>query len=224
MSDNTWSEVARLRQGLYRFFAATLLPPDTERLAGVVAGAQWIDAAGIEAFAFAGPWHRLTATLGKPLPLHQLENDYVRLFVANVEGTLCPPAESSYGASTNDVPAVLANLELAYRVGGMVSSASTSLPSDHIVTELEFMSVLCEQESRAWTESSPDDAISILDDEWSFLHRHLGQWVPELAKRLSVSSTVDFYAALAGALAAFVHHDHELTRQLRRGQREEATR
>lgn len=78
---------------------------------------------------------------------------------------------------------------------------------DHLVTELEFMALLCQREADA--EAAGKDAGSYQRASRDFLQRHLLVWVPEFARRLADGETV--YGEIAQTLARFCReHADEL--------------
>ncbi|MFQ5947271.1 MAG: molecular chaperone [Acidimicrobiia bacterium] len=209
---NGWAHVARLRQGLYRFFAAGLLPPDPERLVKLAAAAKLLDEAGIDAFAFAGPWKALVLSVSRLPAAEALQVEYLRLFVVGVDGALCPPVESYYVASPRGGgPAIVTGeLEREYRRLGLVSTPARSTASDHVATELELMASLCGRESRAWAKGRVAEVAGILEKEHGFLRRHLGRWFPTFARGVSEKAPPGFYRTLVETAGAFLHHDQEL--------------
>ena len=239
MSDGPggWGLVAELRQGLYRFFAGSLLAPDEERLASVVAAAELLAGMGVDDFAFAGAWHRLEDALAELPAADRLATEYVRLFVAGGDGPLCPPTESHHlppggagaGAGAGGGGAAgggcggpgggpgetHASLRRDYAGMGLAVAEGTPYGPDHVATELEAMATLCHEEAHAWEEGSEVGAVSALRRQWTFLDGHLAAWLPRLAAEVDAAAT-GFYPALLAAADAFVRHDHELVTTLAR--------
>jgi DMSO reductase family type II enzyme chaperone len=78
---------------------------------------------------------------------------------------------------------------------------------DHLVTELEFMALLCQREADA--EAVGKDANSYRRASRDFLQRHPLAWVPEFAQRLAGGETA--YGEIAQTLAKFCReHADEL--------------
>ena len=211
------SEVARLRQGLYRFFGAALLAPRVERIEALRASATYLESMNLEDYAFYRDWARLVVVIGETENADQLAPEYVRLFAAGTSTAYCPPIESYYRAQGNGsaTAQVVADLEREYRRLGLAAIAATE-PPDHAATELEVMSALCAREAAAWETDRANEADACLSLEAQFLSGHLGRWFPLVRRRIRDSDAGSFYRSLVDAIHAFVVHDGDLIRSLRR--------
>ena len=143
------AEIARLRQGLYRFFGGALLAPRETWLESLTAAAGYLDGLGIEAYAFYPSWRALVDRIMDLEELSVLEAEYVRLFASGTDDALCPPTESYYRARAEGggMARVMAELGHEYRALGIAVAGEGP---DHAVTELEVMSSLCASEAHAW--------------------------------------------------------------------------
>lgn len=84
---------------------------------------------------------------------------------------------------------------------------------DHLVTELEFLAWLCQQEHAA--EGKGDDASPFRLAARDFLDRHLAAWLPEFQRRLEQTDTA--YSEYGAALADLVlQHRNRLDEQVNR--------
>ena len=222
MGEGEGTRLARLRQGLYRFFAASLLYPDAERLALLIEASRLLDAEDLHAFAFYGPWRRLRGALEDLLDRAEvgLEEEYVRLLLVSGDGALCPPHEAFYLAPPGPaIGLVLAELEQEYaRIGVSPSGELRSFP-DHAAVELEAMAFLCDGEARARENKGPGEVDGALADQRAFLGQHLGRWFPIFTGRVMKLSAGSFYAAVVGAADAYVRHDLDLLSLLAKGVR-----
>ena len=223
MSDasGSWAEVAALRQGLYRFFAGALLPPDLERLDVLMLAAELLTDLGVDDFTFAGPWHELEERLDAVSSVEQVEAEYVRLFVAGAEGPLSPPTESHYAATEGACGGgtVTAAIRTDYAAIGLELGPDVCLQADHVAVELDAMASLCHKEAHDWEEGTRPATVATLRREWTFLDRHLARWLPDLATRVRATEPGGFYSAVVDAADAFVRHDHELVGLLAAGDR-----
>lgn len=219
-----WSGVARLRQGLYRFFGAGLTGPDEDRVRALVAAAEILDASGIEHFAFATPWARLLSVIGDLPPVGDLEAEYVRLFVVGPGPTPCPPYESHYlGKPRHGDPAVIVgSLERKFRSLGLTLVPGNARTHDHAATELEVLSELCRDEHAAWCDGALADVARLQEAELDILEEHLGRWFGVFARHVSEQTRQPFYACLTETADAFLYHDRELLRVVVRAGRVEA--
>ncbi len=208
------ADLARLRGAAYRFLGAWFLYPDDGRLAQLVEVARLLEAE--EAFAhfpFFGSWQRALRLLtgaGRP-PTATLEDQYVRLFVVNPEGTVCPPYESFYlDPDPQAAGWVRAQLKQEYATAGLaLAPAFHGLP-DHVSVELEFMAFLCSQETDAWDRQDPREGMEFLKRQRTFLERHLGRWFPDFAREVQRADPSGLYGSFAAAAAALIHHDLDL--------------
>ncbi|MBA3876950.1 MAG: hypothetical protein C0498_08440 [Anaerolinea sp.] len=206
--------LARLRQGLYRFIAAGLLPPDQERIVALASAIAVLETSVIHGFAFATWWHPLAAVLDEPPSIDVLEADYVRLFEAGVREPPCPLVESAYLPLPRGPGAFLVDLDREYRRLGLAANPLISLPVDHAVLQLEGMAALCAREAEATDRGDDAEAKRVLGDEERFLKRHLARWFPVMAHRGAVAAGDGYYGTLLTGARAFVHHDRELVTTL----------
>ncbi|MDH3731654.1 MAG: molecular chaperone TorD family protein, partial [Acidimicrobiia bacterium] len=171
--------IARLRQGLYRFFGGALIAPDEERLASLTAAANLLDAMGLEAYAFHSQWRSLSDIMRQLPDERALKAEYVRLFASGVDDSFCPPIESYYRAEAKGggTAALVSSLERQYLALGFTPIDGSEAP-DHVATELEVMSALCDREAVAWTLGNAPRAVSTLADQDRFLRYHLASWFP----------------------------------------------
>ena len=211
------ADIARMRQGLYRFFSGALGPPRRVRLEELVAAADYLEAMDLVDYAFYREWLSLMAVLESNVNVFDLASEHVRLFASGTKGVLCPPIESYYRSHgrREAVADIVAAVERDYRHLGLTTGDSSD-PPDHLITQLEIMSTLCARESAAWDMQLEIEADALLDAETKFLHRHLAAWLPELRTRVHAAGPNDFYAALIDASHAFVVHDKDLIAGLKR--------
>ncbi|MEE8330607.1 MAG: molecular chaperone TorD family protein, partial [Acidimicrobiia bacterium] len=203
--------IARLRQGLYRFFGGALLAPDDARLESLAAAAKLLDGMGMEAYAFHTQWRVLVTAIHEFPASRTLAAEYVRLFASGVDFSLCPPIESYYRteAKGGGMGALVAALEREYHGLGLRPIAGSE-PPDHAATELEVMSALCDGEAIAWTFGNAPNAIAALAGQDRFLRDHLSVWFPAFRQRVLDAEPLDFYRALIEAAHAFLVHDADL--------------
>jgi TorA maturation chaperone TorD len=206
------SRLAPLRHAAYRLFAALFLYPDDDRLAGVLetSGVLRRYDASTARLAFFPPWQRLLITM-EHLSLDgaaKVREEHMRLFLVN---PVVPPYESLYTPAQADGGGIVAaRLTREYADSGLALAPSLAEPPDAVAVELEFMAFLTEQEARAWSHGSLDEAVQVLAHEQRFLVQHLDRWFPALARRVRTAAPEGFYATVAEATDAFVRHDRDL--------------
>jgi TorA maturation chaperone TorD len=211
------ADLARLREGAYRFLGGVLLYPDAEWIATFprVAEALLEESRPFARFPFWEQWKRLLGSLRGLDEADQgsVEDMYVSNFVVNSEGMVCLPYESAY-LPREAAGWVLAELERDYVKAGFSVAPSPAGSPDHASAELEFMSLLCREEGKAWKRRSLGDGVSHLDREASFLDRHLSKWFPEFARRTAGRDGGGLYVVATDAAWAFIAHDLELVTAL----------
>lgn len=216
--------LARLRQGLYRFVAAALLPPDQERIAALTSAIAIIETSAIDRFAFATWWRPLGVVLDGTPSIDGLEADYARLFEAGVSEPPCPLVESAYLPLRRGPGTLLVDLDREYRRLGLAANPTVTLAADHAVIQLEAMAALCAREGEAIERDDLAEARRVLGEEERFLERHLARWFPPMARRGAIEAGGGFYGTLLTAARAFVHHDRHLVAALAGPHRLEAVR
>ena len=206
------AELARLRQGAYRFLGALFLYPDGERVTDLTAAAECLEAEwdALETWATWGAWQRLFLTLQglAECGAAKLEGEYVRLFLVNPE---TPLYESFYIDPKRQATGWIgAQLMHEYSERGLTLSPSRGEPPDHVAVELEFMAFLCSLEARAREEEALEEASGILRRQLEFLDRHLGRWVPAFSHQVTAASRLDLYAVGVETAQAFIQDDRDL--------------
>ncbi len=130
--------------------------------------------------------------------LEPLMAERLRLF----EKGRCPPYESSYRDETDPLKDVLmADVAGFYRAFGLIPRGE--LP-DHLVSELEFMGVLCLQEARATLAGEEEAAAVVRDALRKFMTDHLGRWVGRFRDAIQKEARVSLYPLLADVLVELV--------------------
>ena len=216
MTEST--DIARTRQGLYRFLGGALLPPAARTFAMLEGAVGVLNQRDIDMFAFSPDWRRLGRHFPVDIAEAGLDVDYVRLFASGMSGALSPPTESYYRvpAKGGGIAEFVADLQHEYRAMGIASVGLDEAP-DHIATELEVMAYLCDQEANAWASDQPILAGDVLELESRFLHRHLVVWVPLLRTRVHKARPSSFYRDLVDAVHSFVVHDRDYVQLIRGG-------
>ncbi len=144
----------------------------------------------------------------------ELVSDYVALFLAGSEQSICP-SESSYLDNVVYGPATLRVMEI-YAAKGFIKDESFREPDDHVALEFLFRCISGTdlaskmQGSNTTTSAWIDDAAACRD----FVADHLLQWIPEMTARVEATSKSAFYRALAAAARALVAADARLLAHL----------
>jgi TorA maturation chaperone TorD len=192
------------------------LPPDAVRLDILAEAVTVLEELGVGGYAFAS-WLDLWSDELKVVDRDSLPGEHVRLFESGMDLALCPLVESHYtGSALAGGPARLAaEIERVLADLGLELLGGQRTP-DHLTVELEAMAVMCGQEAAAWEEGSTAEAFGLLASQEALLAGHLAIWVTPLAEAVEGADRTGFYGSLARAMAAFVEHDLDLVRELRR--------
>ncbi len=202
-------EATRLRQALYRFFGALLLPPTAERLA-------WLRQAAGELLKLEGLWGEqpyasaLRPLLGRVAGLEggmagELERAFNRLFEVN---PLAPPYESVHlDRDGEGRGALAAEVQVAYARSGLQTNPAVNELPDHVAVELEFLSYLCGCEADALEGRDLTAAAHGRREQRVFMDEHLARWFPAFARAVVERAEGGFYPAVVGAAFAFLKQE-----------------
>ena len=105
-------------------------------------------------------------------------------------------------------------LDRDYAAAGFSISSSLIEVPDHVAVELEFMSLLCDQEASAWERKRPNNAVDALKRQVAFLEGHLNRWFPALARAVTRRRSSEIYAAVTRAVQSLVARDNDLLKAL----------
>jgi len=203
-------DIARTRQGLYRFFGGFLLPPRQDHFDLLAGAAEVLGDRDIDTFAFSPTWRRFVRHLPLEVEAARIEVDYVRLFASGMSGALAPPTESYYRvpAKGGGIAEYVAELQHEYSSMNIAIAGLEEAP-DHISTELEVMAHLCGSEADAWSEEDLGAVSDALNLQSRFLHQHLTVWVPAFHQRVIAANPPSFYGDLIDAVLGLVIHDKD---------------
>jgi TorA maturation chaperone TorD len=85
----------------------------------------------------------------------------------------------------------------------------SSEPPDHISFELDFMRLLCHQESEAWAKDNQDEVLRLRLAEREFLSQHLILWLPGLCDQIRKHDRLGLFRALADLTEGWVNFDYQ---------------
>lgn len=212
--EHTVSTVDAAREDVYRFLAAAVSDPRSQRWTPVA------DESVRHRVATAADVLRSEMThvdLGYgERPLDELvvsvtdieasRDDWIRRYDGTfglVPSREFPPYETEYLA--NAEPSFraqqLADVAGYYRAFGLRPSRDTAERPDHVALELEFMAALIHLRRQALT----DEQFAVTHDaESSFFRDHLAWWLPAFARLLGQKSPNGPYATVARLLGAFL--------------------
>lgn len=150
-----------------------------------------------EARARAEQYHQARSALIEG-DLRQIRGYYERLFAT---GERAPINEAAY--IRRDKGALLGDIAGFYTAFGMAVSPGIGERPDHLVCELEFLSLVFVMMANAQTEPPPDQpdaAETCWQAVHSFADDHLGEWLPSFAARTAFDGEDGPYALAAEQL------------------------
>ena len=145
-------------------------------------------------------------------PLIDLAVDYVRTFIGHGTNSYgaAHPFESVY-TSEKRLKMQEARDEIVevYRESGFAVDASWEDPEDHIALELEYMQMMARRARQALEAGEDERALELLDEQRTFLLRHLLSWTPFLANDMERIAQTDLYQGLALLTRGLLAQDRE---------------
>lgn len=142
-----------------------------------------------------------------PVTAAELRPHHLRLFPP-IASQDAPGYETAYrGDDLFRQVDLLADIAGFYRAHGFEAGGAEHERPDHIVVELEFMSLVCRKEAHALLHLGPDQVEVCAATRRAFLRDHLGCWAPAFAARVEAVSTHPWYTAVGSLVAAVVTSD-----------------
>ena len=142
--------------------------------------------------------------------LLDLARDYARVFIGHGNNAYAAayPFESVY-TSEKRLLMQEARDEIVgiYRRGGLELDPGWSDPEDHVALELEYMQIMARRTREALESHDDGRALELLDDQRTFLLRHLVSWTPFLVKDMQRLAQTDLYQGLALLTKGFLAED-----------------
>jgi TorA maturation chaperone TorD len=214
-----FSDICSLRRSFYLFFSAVFAKEATE---GVLADVDRILSLLKQVPELSDPIsnpdmdtgmrslvHFQKNTMAQDALLEKLARHYARLFLGVGGKNTVFLCESSYRGDTNSLfQSPYFSVKERYASIHLQKDDAYKEPDDHLALELAFMVKLCDN-SLAATPGS-QNFLDLLKTQKSFIHEHLGCWVPELTLKLKTIEPESFYTACALLLNGFLRIDAEL--------------
>lgn len=213
---DTFEQLTRFRQSMYRVFAAAFLPPGPERFANLITDCMPLESAELGYLATYQKWHTWRKVLLHIDDAVESDVEYLRVFSAGMSGAVKPPLGHSYNIDPvrGDVGETLLDLARLYDEIRLEPTGAMSDALDHVSMELEIMSVLCAREAVVRTEGDDRRLGATLSSQVAFLDRHLSTWLPQFVNQITRMDSIPFYTALGPAVASFVHYDRGIAQFL----------
>lgn len=212
---STVARLAEMRELAYGFLSGIFLRPDDDHVRALVAAVPELQRRSrpFSDLASAPSWGALLDAVGgiTDESRETMAAEYASLLVMGAAEGWCSPCESANSKQADaEAGSIRSRLQLTYSLVGL-SPVATEEPSDHLAVELEFMSVLCSEEARAWQTEHPDEAGTWLRRQSAFLDAHLLRWLPRFDGRLCRVAPASLYSKLVREILTYASHDRELS-------------
>jgi len=197
---NTRSASASERSQIYSLLATALAYPTDTGIDGIAAAV----AGGASGYPSA--LRPLLEELAAAIPddVAPLGRSHQRLF-PQVESRETPGYETAYrGSEIFNQAAIMADIAGFYRAFGLEVGGSTRERPDHVTVELEYLAFLGFKEALSAESGEIGQADVCADAERTFLADHLGDWGPELGRRLESHSDHKFFDVVGKLLDRWI--------------------
>jgi TorA maturation chaperone TorD len=193
---------ALARAAIYRLLGGAFAHPTAERLGDLARAACETAEAAPTPDAVRDQLAALAAAAGAS-DAASVAGEYVFLFERQVR---CPPHEGAWGDRPQlaGKAATLADIAGFYSAFGLVPEGSQPDTEDHLVAELEYMSILALKEAWALARGERDAVEVTRHAAAAFLAEHLGRWAPTFAAELTAASPLPYYTAAAALLTRWL--------------------
>ena len=94
-----------------------------------------------------------------------------------------------------------------YHQAGFRLQAEQHFPDDHISAMMDYMARMSQCVYEAYADGRDENAAKMLRTQSDFLRKHVLTWVDAFADEVIRKDIRAYYAAFAGAMAAFAHVD-----------------
>lgn len=144
---------------------------------------------------------------GEALAL-RLKSDYSRLFDIPGESYVHTWESPYVGTEGTLFQASTLNVREYYHEAGFRLQAERHFPDDHIAAMMDYLRCMSEKAYNEYADGLDGNAAETLTVQTRFLRQHVLTWADVFASRVSEHDGCGYYAALAGALAAFAQVDY----------------
>ena len=94
-----------------------------------------------------------------------------------------------------------------YHQAGFKLQAEKHFPDDHIAAMMDYLVRMCQRAYDAFADGDDAAVEETLHTQDDFMRKHVLTWVDAFADKVIQNDTRAYYAAFAGAMAAFAHVD-----------------
>ena len=158
---------------------------------------------------------KIREELSDPEWLEKVRDEYTRLFIGP-DKLVAPPWESVYLSEDATLfQAVTLEVRETYRAFGLLPEAYPHVADDSLALELAFMSKLAERTLEDFHNGDQEGMARLLENQESFLKKHLLRWVPKFLDRMKKANPQLLYPQLSLVTDAFIKRDCDTLMELR---------
>lgn len=137
-----------------------------------------------------------------------LQSDYARLFDIPGESYVRTWESPYVGTEGTLFQASTLNVRGYYHEAGYKLQAEKHFPDDHIAAMMDYLRCMGERAYNEYADGDDAQVATTLGTQHRFLQQHVLTWVDVFAQKVAEHDDArGYYAAFAGAMAAFAHVD-----------------
>lgn len=136
-----------------------------------------------------------------------MQDDYPKLFQVPGDAYVRPWESPYVNADGMLFRSSTLDVRSYYHDAGFKLQAEKRFPDDHIAAMMDYMVRMCQRAYEAFADGDDAKAAEALRVQDDFMGKHVLTWVDAFADKVVQNDTRAYYAAFAGAMAAFVHVD-----------------
>lgn len=207
-------ELAGTRYTMYRVLASIFLSPTPARLTELsMIASELLDDDVASRFPFYPSWSRLLCQLADVTDESFAETGriYGHIFEEGTHNAGKVLRESHYLSAADQASgSVETSLLNRYINAGLSVGAGSPVPADHISVQLEYLSVVCEQEALSWESGDVPGARRSARVARAFLRKHLCWWMTRMEHHVTTAAPDSWYATAARSVNDFTDHERDM--------------
>lgn len=136
-----------------------------------------------------------------------MQDDYPKLFQVPGDAYVRPWESPYINADGMLFRGSTLDVRSYYHDAGLKLQAEKHFPDDHIAAMMDYLVRMCQRAYEAFADGDDVRVVETLRTQSDFMRKHVLTWVDAFADKVIQNDTRAYYAAFAGAMAAFAHVD-----------------
>lgn len=136
-----------------------------------------------------------------------LRTDYARLFQVPGDAYVHPWESPYVGKESMLFQESTLDVRNFYHGAGFKLQAEKHFPDDHIAAMMDFLGRMGQSAYEAYADGNDGETARVLETSREFIAKHVLTWVDVFASHVIENDAHAYYAAFAGAMAAFARLD-----------------